>query len=157
MSSRTHPQARTTPKIWQEIKESGLSDREADKVSNITRAAAEWLKGDDVHDSSQRPHTLHTTLSATHIVLSLRQSLYLPLDDLPTLPVNISTLLSRVQASRACSSAKACRAWRTSSRRQKAKRSRQIRPSRTVSLASFTSTSNTCHRCQTRHRVVICS
>ncbi len=29
MSSRIHPQARTTPKIRQEIKDSGLSDREA--------------------------------------------------------------------------------------------------------------------------------
>ncbi|WP_332861429.1 hypothetical protein [Janthinobacterium svalbardensis] len=27
MSSRIHPQARTTPKIRQEIKDSGLSDR----------------------------------------------------------------------------------------------------------------------------------
>jgi len=85
MSSRIHPQARTTPKIRQEIKDSGLSDREAAKVFNITRAtAAKWLKRDDVQDRSHRAHTLHTTLSATQeaIVLSLRQSLYLPLDDL---------------------------------------------------------------------------
>ena len=85
MSSRIHPQARTTPKIRQEIKDSGLSDREAAKVFNITRAtAAKWLKRDDVQDRSHRAHTLHTTLSATQeaVVLSLRQSLYLPLDDL---------------------------------------------------------------------------
>jgi transposase InsO family protein len=85
MSTRIHPQARTTPKIRQEIKDSGLSDREAAKVFNITRAtAAKWLKRDDVQDRSHRAHTLHTTLSATQeaIVLSLRQSLYLPLDDL---------------------------------------------------------------------------
>lgn len=85
MSSRIHPQARTTPKIRQEIKDSGLSDREAAKVFNITRAtAAKWLKRDDVQDRSHRAHTLHTTLSATQeaIVLLLRQSLYLPLDDL---------------------------------------------------------------------------
>jgi transposase InsO family protein len=85
MSSRIHPQARTTPNIRQEIKDSGLSDREAAKVFNITRAtAAKWLKRDDVQDRSHRAHTLHTTLSATQeaIVLSLRQSLYLPLDDL---------------------------------------------------------------------------
>jgi len=85
MSIRIHPQARTTPKIRQEIKDSGLSDREAAKVFNITRAtAAKWLKRDDVQDRSHRAHTLHTTLSATQeaIVLSLRQSLYLPLDDL---------------------------------------------------------------------------
>lgn len=85
MSTRIHPQARTTPKIRQEIKDSGLSDREAAKVFNITRAtAAKWLKRDDVQDRSHRAHTLHTTLSPTQeaIVLSLRQSLYLPLDDL---------------------------------------------------------------------------
>lgn len=32
MSSRIHPQARTTPKIQQEIKDSGLSDQQAVKV-----------------------------------------------------------------------------------------------------------------------------
>jgi transposase InsO family protein len=85
MSTRIHPQARTTPKIRQEIKDSGLSDREAAKVFNITRAtAAKWLKRDDVQDRSHRAHTLHTTLTATQeaVVLSLRQTLYLPLDDL---------------------------------------------------------------------------
>ena len=55
MSSRIHPQARTTPKIRQEIKDSGLSDHEAAKVFNITRAtAAKWLKRDDVQDRSHR-------------------------------------------------------------------------------------------------------
>lgn len=38
MNSRIPAQARTTPKIRQEIKDSGLSDREAAKVFNITRA-----------------------------------------------------------------------------------------------------------------------
>jgi hypothetical protein len=54
-------------------------------VFNITRAtAAKWLKRDDVQDRSHRAYTLHTTLSKAHelIVLSLRQTLYLPLDDL---------------------------------------------------------------------------
>ena len=32
MSTRIHPQARTTPKIRQEIKDSGLSDRQAAKA-----------------------------------------------------------------------------------------------------------------------------
>jgi len=85
MSNTIHPQARTTPEIRQEIKDSGLSEREAAKVFNITRAtAAKWLKRDDVQDRSHRAHTLHTTLSAGQeaIVLSLRQTLYLPLDDL---------------------------------------------------------------------------
>jgi len=63
MSTSIHPQARTTPKIRQEIKDSGLSDREAAKVFNISRAtAAKWLKRDHVQDRSHRAHTLHTTL-----------------------------------------------------------------------------------------------
>jgi predicted XRE-type DNA-binding protein len=37
MSTRIHPQARTTPNIRQVIKDSGLSDREVAKVFNITR------------------------------------------------------------------------------------------------------------------------
>ena len=82
MSSRIHPQARTTPKIRQEIKDSGLSSREAAKVFNITRATAKkWLGRDDVQDRSHRAHKLHTTLSEAQeaAVLALRQSLYLPL------------------------------------------------------------------------------
>lgn len=85
MSSRIHPQARTTPKICQEIKDSGLSSREAARVFNITRAIAQkWLGRDDVQDRSHRAHTLHTTLSQAQesIVLALRESLFLPLDDL---------------------------------------------------------------------------
>ena len=59
MSSRIHPKARTIPKIWQEIKDSGLSDREAAKVFNIARAmAAKRLKRDDVQDRSRQAHTL---------------------------------------------------------------------------------------------------
>jgi hypothetical protein len=85
ISSRIHPQARTTPKICQEIKDSGLSSRGAAKVFNVTRATAKkWLGRDDVQDRSHRAHTRHTTLSAVQeaIVLALRKSLYLPLDDL---------------------------------------------------------------------------
>jgi len=64
MSSRIHPQARTTPKIRQEIKDSRLLSREAAKVFNITRVTAQkWLGRDDVRDRSHRGHTLHTTLS----------------------------------------------------------------------------------------------
>ncbi|WP_257626119.1 hypothetical protein [Janthinobacterium sp. NKUCC06_STL] len=62
-----------------------MSDREASKVFNIARAtAAKWLKRDDVQDRSHRGQTQHTSLSAMQeaIVLSLRQSLYLPPDDL---------------------------------------------------------------------------
>ena len=75
----------TTPKIRQKIKHSGLSSRVAAKVSNITRATAQkWLERDDVQDRSHRIHRLRATLSQAQetIVLALRQSLYLPLDNL---------------------------------------------------------------------------
>ena len=59
MSTRIHPQARTTLKIRKEIKNSGLFDREAAKVFNIRRAtAAKWLKRYDVQDRSHRAHML---------------------------------------------------------------------------------------------------
>jgi len=54
-------------------------------VFNDTRATAQkWLGRDDVQGCSLRARTLHMTLSAAQeaIVLALRQSLYLLLDDL---------------------------------------------------------------------------
>ena len=85
MSTRIHPQARTTPKIRQEIKDSGLSDRQAAKVFNITRAtAAKWLGREDTQDRSHCALTKKTalTLPQEALVVSLRETLYLPLDDL---------------------------------------------------------------------------
>jgi len=105
MSSRIHPQARTTPKIRQEIKDSGLSSREAAKVFNISRATAQkWLGRDDVQDRSHRAHTLHTTLSQAQeaIVLALRQSLYLRSTTCCSLRSSTSIRPSRALASRAC-------------------------------------------------------
>lgn len=116
MSSRIHPQARTTPKIRQEIKDSGLSDREAAKVFGITRAtAAKWLTRDNVQDRSHGAHTLHTTLSAAQeaIVLALRQSLYLPLTTCCSSRGSTSIPTSPGQALHACSSARACRGLKT--------------------------------------------
>jgi hypothetical protein len=115
VSSRIHPQARTTPKIRQEIKASGLSSREAAQVFNVTRATAKkWLGRDDVQDRSHRAHTLHTTLSAAQeaIVLALRQSLYLPLDDLLFITKQYINPMCPAPALPACSRAKAWRAWR---------------------------------------------
>jgi hypothetical protein len=65
MSTRIHPQACTTPKFCQEIKDSGLSERDAAEVFNITRATgAKWLKRDDVNDRSHPAHRLHTTFGS---------------------------------------------------------------------------------------------
>jgi transposase len=79
MTTRIHPQARTTPKIRQGIKDSGLTDRQAAKVFNITQAtAAKWLRRDDTQDRSHRALAQKATLTQPQeaVVLSL------PLDDL---------------------------------------------------------------------------
>jgi len=72
-------------KIRQQIKDSGRSDRQAAKVSNISRAVAhKWLKRDIIRDRSHCAHTFafDPDPAQEDIVLALRQSLYLPLDNL---------------------------------------------------------------------------
>lgn len=152
MSSSIRSQARTTPKIRQEIKDSGLSERQAAKIFNTTRAAAKkWLKRDDVQDHSYRAYTLHTTLSAAKesIILALRQSLYLPLDDL--LFITRQYINSEVSRSGIARLLKRKGMSRLDEVIPKAE-VETIAPkkfSRTTSPASLTSTSSTCPRCRT--------
>jgi len=85
MSHHIHSQARTTPVIRQEIKDSTLSDRKLAERYNISRSTArKWQQREDTEDRSHRAHTLNTTLTVLDeaIVVSLRETLYLPLDDL---------------------------------------------------------------------------
>ncbi|MGV8891636.1 MAG: IS481 family transposase [Burkholderiaceae bacterium] len=85
MVTRIHPQARTTPLIRQEIKDSALSQRAAAQMYNISRLTArKWMGREDMQDRSHRAHSQQTTLTAPQeaIVVSLRETLYLPLDDL---------------------------------------------------------------------------
>jgi len=85
MSHRIHSNARTTPVIRQEIRDSTLSDEMLATKYNITKQTArKWKKREDTGDKSHRPHTLQTTLSSEQeaIVVELRKTLLLPLDDL---------------------------------------------------------------------------
>lgn len=85
MRIRLHKNARTTPAVRQEIHQSPLSERALAKKHGVSRTTArKWKRRDSVEDASHRPHTLHTTLTPTQetIVVYLRQSLLLPLDDL---------------------------------------------------------------------------
>ncbi len=85
MSQSLHPQARTTPLVRQEIKDSPLSDRKLAVRYNISRSTArKWQRREDTQDRSHRAHTLHTTLTEPQeaVVVSLRETLWLPLDDL---------------------------------------------------------------------------
>lgn len=85
MSHTIHPRARTTPLIRQEIKESPLSERKLAAHYRVSRSTAKkWKQRDSVEDRSHRAHRLNTTLTEAQetVVVMLRTTLYLPLDDL---------------------------------------------------------------------------
>ncbi len=85
MSHTLHAQARTTPVVRQEIKDSALSDRKLAAKYNISRSTVrKWRQRDSSADRSHRAHTLYTTLTELQeaVVITLRETLYLPLDDL---------------------------------------------------------------------------
>ena len=80
-----HPNARTTPRIRKEIQQSSEGVCELARRYNVQRhTVRKWKRRKDSQDRSHRPHTLHTTLSPLqeYIVVSLRETLLLPLDDL---------------------------------------------------------------------------
>jgi hypothetical protein len=85
MSHQLHINARTTPLTREEIRTSSFSQRELMLRYSISKGTVrKWQRRDEFTDRSHRPHTLHTTLSPAQeaIVLMLRTSLLLPLDDL---------------------------------------------------------------------------
>jgi len=85
MSHTLHSTARTTPKIREEIKASGLSERKLAEKYNVTRSTVRKWKGrEGAGDLPHTAHTYHTTLSELEeaVVVSLRETLFLPLDDL---------------------------------------------------------------------------
>jgi transposase-like protein/transposase len=85
MEIRLHKNARTTPAIRKEIQQSNLSERALAQKYGISRLTVrKWKKRDSVEDRSHRPKNLRATLSPLEeeIVVELRKSLLLPLDDL---------------------------------------------------------------------------
>ncbi len=83
--SQVHPQARTTPRTRAEIKEaSGTLDELAERYNVSKATARKWKNREDVQDRSHRPHKLSTTLTPGQeaVVVELRRTLLLPLDDL---------------------------------------------------------------------------
>ena len=75
----------STPAIRMEIQTSSLSERELARHYNITRATVrKWKKRESTEDRSHRPLNLNATLSPSEeeIVVELRKTLLLPLDDL---------------------------------------------------------------------------
>ncbi len=85
MQIRLHKNARTTPAVRQAIQASTLSERALAQKYGVSRTTIrKWKHRSSVEDASHRPHTLKTTLTPAQeaIVVYLRQSLLLPLDDL---------------------------------------------------------------------------
>ena len=83
--SQVHPLARTTPRTRTEIRESSAALSTLAERYNITVATArKWKRRDDAEDRSHRPHNLCTTLTPAQemLVVELRRTLLLPLDDL---------------------------------------------------------------------------
>ena len=85
MNLNLHKNARTTPAIRQELRESNKSERELAREYHLNRATVrQWRRRDTGQDASHRPHRLHTTLTPAQelVVIELRTTLLLPLDDL---------------------------------------------------------------------------
>ena len=83
--SSVHAQARTTPRTRAEIQASAGSQRALAERFNVTRSTVQkWQSRDQVEDLSHRPHRLATTLTEGQeaVVVELRKTLLLPLDDL---------------------------------------------------------------------------
>jgi transposase InsO family protein len=85
MNLNLHQNARTTPAIRQELRQSTKSDRELAREYNLHRATVrKWRRRETGQDASHRPHRIHATLSPVQeqVVVALRQTLLRPLDDL---------------------------------------------------------------------------
>ena len=83
--SQVHPQARTTPRTRGEIASVDASVSVLAERYNVTKATVrKWRGRQSMNDRSHRPHLLHTTLSPVQeqLVVELRRTLLLPLDDL---------------------------------------------------------------------------
>ena len=85
MNLNLHKNARTTPAIRQELRESTQSERELAREYHLHRATVrQGRRRDNDQDASHHPHRLHTTLTPAQelVVIELRKTLLLPLDDL---------------------------------------------------------------------------
>jgi transposase InsO family protein len=87
MNIQLHKNARTTPAIRRELQAhpESVTDKELAEAYGLNRhTVAKWRNRQGTEDGSHRPHTLHANLSPAQeaVVVALRESLLLPLDDL---------------------------------------------------------------------------
>ena len=83
--SQVHPRARTTPLTRAEINASTVTlTALADRYNVTVATIRKWKGRDDMQDRSHRPNLLATTLTPIQevLVVELRRTLLLPLDDL---------------------------------------------------------------------------
>ena len=99
MSYQIHTNARTTPTTRKEIQASTHSQRTLAARFGVSRMTIKkWQARKDVVDRSHCPHTLQTTLTPLQedVVVALRTTLLLPLDDLFTVTREfVATAVSR--------------------------------------------------------------
>jgi len=82
---KLHKNARTTPAIRRELRESTLPVADLARRYGLSKTTVrKWRRREDGADRSHCPHRLQTTLSVPQevIVVALRRTLQLPLDDL---------------------------------------------------------------------------
>ena len=85
MIIRLHKNARTTPAIRREIQESRLTTKELALKYGVSRCTIrKWRRRNSVEDRPHTPHRIRATLTPEQeaIVVCLRRTLLLPLDDL---------------------------------------------------------------------------
>ena len=85
MHLKLHANATTTPRIRAYIQNSGASNSALARELGIhSRTVARWKSRQDVVDRSTRPHRLATTMTEWEegLIVELRRSLALPLDDI---------------------------------------------------------------------------
>lgn len=85
MEIKLHKNARTTPAIRQELHTSKRPIRELAKSYHLNPiTVAKWRRRESTEDASHRPHRIHATMTSEQetIVVQLRKTLLLPLDDL---------------------------------------------------------------------------
>jgi transposase-like protein len=85
MNLNLHQNVRITPAIRQGLRESTQAERELARKYHLNRATVRrWRRRDHGQDASHRPYRLRTTLTPAQelIVVALRKTLLLPLDDL---------------------------------------------------------------------------
>lgn len=85
MVIQLHKNARSTPAVRAELQASTATTQALAKTYNLNRhTISKWRKRETTTDASHRPHRIHATLTTAQevLVVALRKSLLLPLDDL---------------------------------------------------------------------------